>query len=535
MLSGDDRVLRVAAYCRVSTDKEDQRNSLAAQQAFFQTYIQSHADWELVGVFADEGMSGTSVRQRPQFVEMIHKAMNGEIDLILTKEVSRFARNTVDTLQITRQLKACGVGVFFLNDNIDTRDNDGEFRLTIMASVAQEESRKISERTRWGQLQAMRRGVVFGNNSIYGYTLCGGKLIKEPEEAAVIKLIYHKFLIERKGTHTIARELTADGILPPSRSQGAWSSTMILRVLRNEKYCGDLLQKKYRTTDHLTHRKVLNDGKEEQFLLKDHHESIVSRQEFEAVQDELTRRAKMQSQKTRHSSRYWYSGKVRCGCCGKSFAVKRTRRANGSEYVRFVCRGYLDGTDTCNMRAVHGPVIVAVARHVLSQLSLNGQGMIDCLMEELKALRKTEDNGLRELTRIKRELEQQINRKDRALEAWMDGVISREDMTRLVSRCEKEMARLHDRAEKLERDRASAQQDEQRFQEIRALLEQELEGGDAVLDELIRRITVNQDDFLVEVAEFPVRFRVKAVGEGTGKNYHIKIQECTPILEREMT
>ena len=176
-----------------------------------------------------------------------------------------------------------------------------------------------------------------------------------------------------------------------------------------------------------------------------------------------------------------------------------------------------------------------MARHVLSQLSLNGQGMIDCLMEELKALRKTEDNGLRELTRIKRELEQQINRKDRALEAWMDGVINREDMTRLVSRCEKEMARLHDRAEKLERDRASAQQDEQRFQEIRALLEQELEGGDAVLDELIRRITVNQDDFLVEVAEFPVRFRVKAVGEGTGKNYHIKIQECTPILEREMT
>ena len=174
---GGDR-LRVAAYCRVSTDKEDQRSSLAAQQAFFQSYIQTRPGWVLVEVFADEGLSGTSAKRRPQFTRMVRQAMEGEIDLILTKEVSRFARNTVDTLQITRQLKARGVGVCFLNDNIDTRDNDGEFRLTIMASVAQEESRKISERTRWGQLQAMRRGVVFGNNSIYGYTLQTGRRVE---------------------------------------------------------------------------------------------------------------------------------------------------------------------------------------------------------------------------------------------------------------------------------------------------------------------------------------------------------------------
>ena len=212
--------LRVAAYCRVSTDKEDQRNSLAAQQAFFLRYIEEHPGWVLVGVFADEGLSGTSVKRRPQFTGMIQRAMAGEIDLILTKEVSRFARNTVDTLQITRQLKANGVGVLFLNDGIDTRDNDGEFRLTIMASVAQEESRKVSERTRWGQLQAMRRGVVFGNNSIYGYTLRGGQLTVEPEQAEVVRRVYHNFLVERKGTHTIARELTRsvrDSAAPAAR------------------------------------------------------------------------------------------------------------------------------------------------------------------------------------------------------------------------------------------------------------------------------------------------------------------------------
>lgn len=169
-----EHALRVAAYCRVSTDKEDQLHSLAAQQAYFEGYIARHG-WRCAGIFADEGLSGTTLR-RPRFAELLRLARSGAVDLILTKEVSRFARNTVDALQVTRRLREQGVGVIFLSDGIDTRDNDGEFRLTIMASVAQEESRKISERTRWGQLQAMRRGVAFGNDTVYGYALRGGAL-----------------------------------------------------------------------------------------------------------------------------------------------------------------------------------------------------------------------------------------------------------------------------------------------------------------------------------------------------------------------
>ena len=245
MFSTNSALLRVAAYCRVSTDKDDQLNSLSAQQRFFRSYVKEHAGWVLVDIVADEGLSGTSIKHRPRFAELIRRALAGEIDLIVTKEVSRFARNTVDTLQVTRQLKEKGVGVLFLNDNIDTRDNDGEFRLTIMASVAQEESRKISERTRWGQLQAMKNGVVFGNNSLYGYTVRNGQLTVQPEQAEVVRQVYHKFLVERKGTHTIARELTESAVRPPLRPSGAWTSSMILKMLKNEKYCGDLLQKKY--------------------------------------------------------------------------------------------------------------------------------------------------------------------------------------------------------------------------------------------------------------------------------------------------
>lgn len=525
--------LRTAAYCRVSTDKDDQLNSLTAQQQFFRSYIAEHPDWSLAGVYADEGLSGTSVQHRPQFQEMIRRAMAGEIDLIITKEVSRFARNTVDTLQVTRQLKARGVGVIFLNDNIDTRDNDGEFRLTIMASVAQEESRKISERTRWGQLQAMKRGVVFGNSSLYGYTLQDGALTVQPEQAEIVQLVYHKFLVERKGIHTISRELTEAGIRPPLRPGGAWSSTMILRLLRNEKYCGDLLQKKYRTTDYLSHRKILNDGGEEQVLLRDHHEAIVTREQFEAVQAELAVRGSAAADKSRFSARYWYSGKVRCAACGRSFTVKRTRRKDGREYQRFVCRGRFDPTVNCTMRAVHGPVIEACARRVLQELSLDGGAIIAELLEELRALRQGETTDSGGVEKLRQAIRRQQDRKDRALEAFLDGDLKREDMGRLVSRCEAEIVRLQGQLEALEQRQERLERDVDRYAEIRALLERELEGGDAVLDEVIRRITVYPDCFLVEVAELPVKFRVRAGGSGTGANYKVTVSECVPVAEED--
>lgn len=523
--------LRVAAYCRVSTDKEDQLNSLSAQRQFFHAYITEHPGWSLFHVFADEGLSGTSIKHRPQFAEMISRALGGEIDLIITKEVSRFARNTVDTLQVTRQLKEVGVGVLFLNDNIDTRENDGEFRLTIMASVAQEESRKISERTRWGQLQAMKRGVVFGNQSIYGYTLTRGQLTIEPEQAEIVKLVYHKFLAERKGTHTIARELTQAGVRPPLRPNGSWSATMVLKILKNEKYCGDLLQKKYWTTDYLSHRKILNKGAEEQILLRDHHEPIVSREQYDAVQVELGKRAAAVADKSRFSARYWFSGKIRCSACGRSFALKRTHRSNGTEYQRFVCRGHFDLSTGCQMRAVHGPVIQACAQRVLQEIALDGESIINGLMQELEELRQTGREDKIGPACLRQLIQRQMDRKDRALEAYLDGDITRSDMQRLVARCDEEINKLREQLEEAERKKESLVHNVDRYAEIRALLEQEMAGGDAVLDEVIQRITVYPDYFLVEVAELPVQFLVRAEGSGTGRNYTIKVLECTPITD----
>ena len=525
-MSSDKREsVRAAAYCRVSTDKEDQRNSLAAQRAFFESYITGRPGWTSAGVFADEGLSGTSTARRPAFTRMLTLAKAGAIDLILTKEVSRFARNTVDALTVTRELKALGVGVVFLSDGIDTREEDGEFRLTIMASVAQEESRKISERTRWGQAQALRRGVVFGNDSIFGFRLRRGALTVDPAQAEVVRTIYRKFLTEGKGTGVIARELTQAGIDPPMGPGGTWSSTAVLRVLKNEKYTGDLLQHKYTTLDHLTHRKVPNRGQVPQLLLRDHHTAIISRALFAQAQEELARRHSLLGDKRRFSARYWYSGKVICGGCGASFTVKRTRR-NGREYARLVCRGRTAPRQDspCRMRGVSLGMLETCARRVLDRLPLDREAIAEALMAELQAA--GQDGGAaRDREAADQAIRRQTARRDRALEAYLDGTISKEDWTRQARKCDAEVARL--RALPVRRAVPALSGD--RADAVRAMLWDELAGGPGVLDEVVERILVFADRFEISVRDLPVGFRVRAEGRGSGPSYRVIVTECAAV------
>ena len=265
----DIMTTRVAAYCRVSTDKDDQKNSLENQKKYFNEYINRDPSWQLVKVYADEGISGTSTAKRVQFNKMIANALTGGIDLIVTKEVSRFARNTVDTLSHTRKLMAENVRVIFINDNIDTKDPDSEFRLTIMASVAQEESRKNSERTKWGMTRRMEDGKVTIRD-MFGYDVSDGRLTLNPEEAVVVRQIFHKYVYERKGLRKIAQELNESGALVSKRIK-RWTPSTLYRMLANEKYVGDLEFKKFVTPNYLDHKQVKNDGIEEKIYHIDSH------------------------------------------------------------------------------------------------------------------------------------------------------------------------------------------------------------------------------------------------------------------------
>jgi len=330
-----DSKKRVAAYCRVSTDKDDQANSFASQQRYFKEYIERMDDWELYEIFADEGMTGTNTKKRKAFNRMISCAKHGDFDMIITKEISRFARNTLDSVYYTRELKKHGVGVFFLNDNINTLDADAELRLTIMSSIAQEESRKTSDRVKWGQKRQMEQGVVFGR-SMLGYDVKDGKMFINGDGAKIIRLIFEKFVNEGKGSHTIARELRETGY-KTFTGNSIWKNTAIYKILRNEKYCGDLVQKKTYTPDYLSHDKKYNNGEEEFVILKDHHESIISREMFDAANKILDERTLSQDGKSKHSNRYVFSGKIICGTCGGIYSARYKTRKDGSQYKAWRC------------------------------------------------------------------------------------------------------------------------------------------------------------------------------------------------------
>ncbi|HEX3000400.1 MAG TPA: recombinase family protein [Armatimonadota bacterium] len=334
---------RVAAYCRVSTEQGDQHNSFENQKFFFERLISERPDWILAGIYADEGITGTMAADRTGFLKMIDDALASRFELILTKEVSRFSRNILDTIAYTRLLKSAGVGVIFLNDGISTLDPDAELRLGIMASVAQEESRKTSERVKWGQRRKMERGVVFGR-SLLGYDVKGGRIEIEPEGAGTVRTIFGLYVDDGMGVRRIADTLSGRGIQTFS-GNNAWSGGAVLKILRNEKYCGDLCQRKTVVKDYLTHKKTKNREAGDMIRLRDHHEPIVSRDVWERAQVELTRRAsgKQPSEKNQSTgcgSRYPLSGKISCASCGSIFLCRTRKQGDGSRYRvwRRTCR-----------------------------------------------------------------------------------------------------------------------------------------------------------------------------------------------------
>ena len=426
--------LRVAAYARVSTDKDDQTNSLENQKTYFKNYILDHEDWQLAEVYYDEGISGTQTKKRQGFRHMIEDAENKEIDLIVTKEVSRFARNTVDTLSYTRKLKDFGVGVIFTLDNIDTRDSDGEFRLTIMASIAQEESRKISERVKWGQKRQMEKGVVFGRD-LLGYTVHHGVLAINQEEAPIIKAIFHMYTNEGKGTHVIARELSENGMRPKRVHQ--WSNTVILKILRNEKYVGDLCQKKTFTPNYLTHTKKYNHGEEDTVYLKDHHEAIIDRDLWERTQNELERRSPSADQKSKHSNRYWCSGKLFCAECGNRFVSRTKRLKNGEQYRAWRCHataahGTLkedaDGNSIgCNNNSINDKALQACMSYCISLIQSEKDSLREEILSEIALVQKNTVKKT-DTKRIKKKIEQLEIKKRKAIDLMLDELISKEDL-----------------------------------------------------------------------------------------------------------
>jgi site-specific DNA recombinase len=310
---------RVAAYARVSTDNDEQLSSYKAQVSYYTRHIQSNPTWTFVELYTDEGISATSTKKREGFNKMIADALGGKIDLIITKSVSRFARNTVDTLTTVRQLKDKGVEVYFEKENIYTMDSKGELLITIMSSLAQEESRSISENVTWGQRKRFAEGKVsLPYGQFLGYEKSEDGLPRIVEsEAKTVRLIYRLFL-EDKTPSGIAKHLT-DNHIPTPSGKKKWQPSTVGSILTNEKYKGDAMLQKTFTVDFLTKKKKINEGEIPQYYVENSHPAIVSPEVFDLVQHEFKKRKNVKGYKTGSSC---FSGKIICGQCGGFYGSK---------------------------------------------------------------------------------------------------------------------------------------------------------------------------------------------------------------------
>ena len=409
---------KVVAYCRVSTDQMDQVNSLENQKYYFETYIRTKKDWQLIQIYSDEGITGTSVEKRVAFMSMMESAKRKEFDYIITKEISRFARNTLDSIYYTRMLKQYGIGVIFINDNINTLDGDSELRLTLMASIAQEESRKTSERVKWGQRLRMEQGVVFGHG-LFGYDIVNGKLHIRELEAKVVQQIFYQFVIEKKGTHSIAKELRNHSTIVGTY-MNQWSATMVSRILKNEKYCGDLLQQKTYTPNYLTHKKKKNEGEMETILCENHHPAIVSREIYEEAQKEMERRKRKKTMNC--AKNHCFSGKIFCSKCGTKFYCRSKKRADGSTY--YFWRSCKEGCEYCRGFIIREDELKRIIKEVWKQVDIDRQGIINQVKQSLLEQKDRKHNDEKE---HKTSLQYKLHKK-RLLELYMEGYINKDEL-----------------------------------------------------------------------------------------------------------
>lgn len=373
---------RVAAYARVSTDEDEQLTSYQNQVEYYTRYIKSRPDWEFIGLYADEGISGLNTKKRSGFRQMVEDAMNGRIDLILTKSISRFARNTVDSLVTIRELKAKGVEVFFEKENIYTFDSKGELMITIMSSIAQEESRSISENITWGMRKNMARGkVTMAYGKFLGYRRgADGKPEIVEEEAEVVRRIYRLYL-DGHTVREITRILTGDGIPTPSGKNCNWSVSTIMSILRNEKYKGDALLQKVYTADFLNKKMKKNNGVLPQYYVENSHPAIIDEETFDLVQAELAKRGG--SSRGRRSGSV-FDRKVICGDCGHFYGQKLWYSdASGRVYV-WRCTHKYDATPNCGAPVVREDELQAAFITAFNQILGDKAGYVAELAAEIE-------------------------------------------------------------------------------------------------------------------------------------------------------
>lgn len=429
--------LRVAAYARVSTGSEEQLVSLKVQKEYYENCIKSNPEWDFAGLYYDEGLSGTKKENRTGLLGMIADAEQGRIDLILTKSISRFARNTTDCLEMVRRLIDIGVFIQFEKENINTGSMESELMLSILSGLAESESVSISQNTKWSIQKRFINGTFIISYPPYGYINADGKMEVVPEEAEVVRTIFGE-CINGKGAYLIAKELNDQGIT--SKRGTVWHPSTIQGVLKNEKYTGDVIyQKTY--TDCRFNRHT-NYGEENQYLLENHHEAIISHEAFEKAQLVMEQRGKEKGvvkKEGKYRTRYVFSGKITCGECGSHFK-RRIHCSGKKEYIAWCCSKHIEHTSRCSMKFIRDEDIKAAFVTMLNKLTFTCDMILKPFMQGLKNI--DEKAYLHKITEIEERIEK--NEKQRAvlMELMSKGLLNPGLFTKQNTELLSEFARL---------------------------------------------------------------------------------------------
>ena len=418
------RKMRVAAYCRVSTEEEEQQGSFETQKLYYTEKINSTSEWELAGIYADDGISGIHTKKRDGFNQMIQDCKKKKIDLILTKSISRFARNTLDSIQYVRMLKAIGIAVIFEKENINTSTMNSEMILTVLSAFAQAESESISQNVARGKRMGFRQGKFpFPYGQILGYRKgLDGKPEVIPEEAEVIRMIFNSYL-QGASLLTIKKKLEAGGVLT-ARGNKKWSSESVQRILQNEKYCGDVLLQKTFIEDVLTGVSKKNTGQLPQYYIENNHEGIVTKQMFREVQAEIARRNSKSAanQRKRHqgryNSKYALSERLVCGDCGSPYK-RVTWNIHGRKQIVWRCVNRIEyGTKFCGS----SPSIPEEELHraILKAVQDLAANFTDEVAAQINGILHDIQTGESTMPNLQEQLEQTQQEFDRLLEMSLD-------------------------------------------------------------------------------------------------------------------
>ena len=487
-----DYNLRVVYYARVSTDKYDQLHSLDAQKTYFENLLERNPNWTFIKGYVDEGLTGTKIDKRDSFIEMMRDAKMGKFDLICTKEVSRFARKTLDSLSCTRELLNYGVAVLFENDNLNTIDEDCDFRLTTMASLAQEESRKTSERLKFGFRESVQKGTVLGNDSIWGYRKEKGKLVIVPEEAEMVRKIFDLYANENLGVRAIAKILSDLGLR--NTNGNPFSFSTIKGILINPKYKGFYCGNKTHKV-HFLSNEIAYVPQEEWVMYEDHEKvpPIVSAELWDRANKKLKERsAKMiSSDKTSYQNKYLYSGKIICGEHGVCYHHTIYKYKSGNKEL-WTCKEYGNG-NKCRNPHVYTTEIDAVMREVYSQIVCEKTTIVNELIELYK-----EGGSTKAIAKTKHKIQSDINsilaKKDKLLDLVMDDRLSNEEFEQRNNAFNRQIEEMRARLSELEEEERKSLDFKESIETLRASIANELDFSDElgknVVDSFIDRIVV---------------------------------------------